>query len=342
MGRRLTEADYSSLAMVSSGMLQGDYQPSDQPVTILREGLGEYPQSLTLRIELLRYLDDHGEHEEATAVYEEAKKRYLQQLAVPRDTPLDFLNMDAGVMFRHLLRNGNVQECRNLESRIRDVVTHESLDLLVYMRAIAEFQSAMYEAAIKSFEECLQTGQGNEKLIVHRLVVCHLALNRGHDGVSWIRRSLELNGDTDGFLSILLRIILEAEGPEALEAEIKRWTHLKEQKNPRTCATISCYEAWLAARRGDRVEALRSITKAGPYTYLSDVPGPPTEYEVLTWGVLMHGIYSTLSDEEHKAVAQDMLKGFPDERIEEFRKLFNFETLAATPIERAGAASERK
>ena len=59
-GQALRETEYSSMAVIASGMLQGTSQPGDQVIAILREGLIEHPESASLKIDLIRYLDDCG------------------------------------------------------------------------------------------------------------------------------------------------------------------------------------------------------------------------------------------------------------------------------------------
>jgi hypothetical protein len=56
----------------------------------------------------------------------------------------------------------------------------------------------------------------------------------------------------------------------------------------------------------------------------------------------MDGIYSALGDDQQKAVAQALRKGLTGQRVEEFRKLFDFESLAPTTLEGAGAVSVGK
>jgi tetratricopeptide (TPR) repeat protein len=293
-----------------------------------------------------------GRKEEAWKAYEKARDLYFAQMdsrqspALPgemrgnelaRALPGDLRDSEVplspvrvvGPWYQYLLQEAKDDELRRLEDRLREICpkTHTDAKQLLLPRAVAEFYARRYAAAAKSLETCLEMKLWNElaseATITGALATSLQALGQRQDAIKWSRRAAQLSSDDPNLLSLFFSFVVMEQGVNGLSRELPNYDLARLRVDARLNATLSCFDSWAAAAKGDEKAAFENLVQASSYIRLaSQQPNFGGDYAIVC-GVILQIVSEKLADSGRKDEATEFLKRFPADRVAAMKKQFS-------------------
>jgi tetratricopeptide (TPR) repeat protein len=323
----LAELDYKYLGTI--------YQGGKEEAALI-EGIKKYPHSVGLYSAYMELLAKAGRKEEAWNAYERARDLYFTQVDRSEIPTLPGISQTikpgpispavvAFPWYIYLLQEGKDDELRRLEDRLREAcpkTTTEIKDLLL-PRAVAEFRSSRYAAAVRSLEICLQEKLGNEAFIASALAGSLRALGQRKEAIKWYRRAVEISGVDPSLLSEFLCLVVEEQGVNGLQRELPNYDLTKLKFDVRRNATLNCFFAWAALATGDNKAAFENSAQGAAWLQIAGQQVTLPEENTLVCVVILLIVSEKLGDQRSVQLADAVKRFFPAQRVNTLRAIFS-------------------
>jgi serine/threonine protein kinase/tetratricopeptide (TPR) repeat protein len=325
-GQELVSEEYNWLANRAQGA---------KALSIIRDALKLYPESVELHIDYMTLLANAGQKEEAWKAYRTARDLYVSEimnreiavLDVPKQSPSSVTRI-ARPWYTYLMHEARDDELPRLEEHLRDICvkTGQNPNVLRLPRGIAEYRSHRYADATRSLEICFHESLWNEDVsqarIAELLAKSHHALGHYQESIKWYRRAVQISRVDPGLLSTLLSLILQYEGLNGLVRELPKYDQARLELDFPANATLTCFSSWAALALGDQKAAFEKMVQAELYCCLAGHSGVDNRDDALVCGVIIHVVSEQLADAKRLTMASEILKQFPSERVRGLRDAF--------------------
>jgi serine/threonine protein kinase/Flp pilus assembly protein TadD len=300
---------------------------------IIGEGIRKHPGSVRLHADHMQLLARAGRREEAWKAYEKGRDLYFAQVDQNEapELPIDLPQLPppapvavALPWYTFLLQEGKDDEFHRLEQRLQAlcVKAGTNADELMPPRATAEFATGRYGEAVKSLQACLDRKLGSEVLMRGALARSLRALARREDAIEEYRRAVRVSGIDPSLLSELLCLVVEAHGVDGLARELGSYEEARKGQNLRLRAALSAFWSWAALAQGQGKAASGHLADAVSYAVLASREPTIGGEDGLACAVILRIVAEKLGNANGLAVATELVKRYPAERVSAVGKVF--------------------
>jgi tetratricopeptide (TPR) repeat protein len=314
------------------------YQGADA-ASIVGEGVKKHPDSVPLHSHHMELLAKAGRKEEAWKAYVKGRDLYFARLdksqipALPvasQAIELPLLPPTAFALpwFTYLLQEGEEEEFRSLEDRLREACLKTKTDAksLMLPRATAEFATRRFSDAAESFQFCVEHKLWNE-FASEAMVTAGLARSlrlsgQRKDAINSYKRAVQVSGVHPSLFSEYLCLAVEVGGVDGFLREFSTFDMSTIGTDVRRLATTSCFMSWVSLPMGNEKAAREHLAQAGSFVRQASQQPEFSGDEGLVCGVILQIVADKLADANQSAFATGLLKRYPAERISAMRKVF--------------------